>query len=71
MGGFKVTEKGGSVMKKGNTIIGVYGTLRKGYGLNSCLVDAKFLGKKRVTIPYKMHAWGIPYLIPDTLRIEL
>lgn len=51
-------------MKEGNTIIGVYGTLRKGGGLHSCLEHSKYLGSKTLTMPYRMYTGGIPYLCP-------
>lgn len=40
----------------------VYGTLMKGYGLNSCLKDTKFIGKATIK-GYGLYSWRIPVLI--------
>jgi len=44
-------------MKK---IFGVYGTLRRGYGNNRCLGDAKFLGEFKTEPNYTLFDGGFP-----------
>lgn len=45
-----------------NTLIAVYGTLRKGYGNSVYLRDSKFIGAGWTKDKYKMTANGIPFV---------
>lgn len=47
-------------------LVGVYGTLRQGFGLNRVLGDSQFLGELTTVIPYTMVDLGaFPGLVPS------
>ena len=48
-----------------NTLIGVYGTLRKGYGNHRLLHGTKYIGIGFTKNKYKMTANGIPFVKKD------
>lgn len=44
-------------------LVGVYGTLRKGFGNHSYLANAKFVGSGKTFDRYRMTASGVPFLL--------
>ncbi|WP_373088626.1 gamma-glutamylcyclotransferase [Zhongshania sp.] len=48
-----------------STLVGVYGTLRKGFGLHSILEESEFIGEYSPQVPYRMVNVGYyPALLP-------
>ncbi len=43
----------------------VYGTLKRGFGNNRLLTEAKYLGKAVTVKPFVMVGWGVPFVWPD------
>ena len=62
-------------MKKNNTKIAVYGTLRKGFSNSDFLRNSKFLDIGWTKEKYKLSALGIPYVNPkekiSNIRVEV
>lgn len=62
------TEFDGVLYSKSNVlvagdVVGVYGTLRKGYGNHRLLATAPFLGEGATADKYRMTARGIPFML--------
>lgn len=62
-------------MKQKNTLIAVYGTLRKGYGNNRYLGDSKLVDSGWTKEKYKLTASGIPFVTTNEqiskIRVEV